>query len=375
MLPLPLALLVLGAPDPVTWLGLEPGPLPPAAAARLEADLVAAADRRAPVFDVDAHPLGPEATELVRTRVAALRDEAVDAFLDYRYLEAHQRLRDARQSYEQNLAHLTDTTLFEDILLASAEAALQAGEKGRARALLGSLSAFGSRGPRERRHPEALVEDWKQLQRRSSPPGRLELRCDAPCRPTLDGRPVANLSAHTPWSAAGLAAGPHLLSIGWPGRSEARVVTVRSGETTALHFEAPPAPLPGWALETAARGSDGGPSWLAAVRAQAEGPVLLLILVEGSDVRSAELPLSAAPSPADLDGLFERAVRGSAPRMGSHADLDLSAPAAPAPVDDGPSVWWWVAGGAALVAIGTAVAVAASAGEPSDELRLEVRLP
>ena len=115
---LPLGAARADAPSAV-WVGLARGPLPPARAARLERDVVAALDRVEWLVDAGGRPLGPRGVERVEREVRALRDRGVDAFLRLAYPKAFARLERARVRFEDRLGGLGEKSLYEEIGRAS----------------------------------------------------------------------------------------------------------------------------------------------------------------------------------------------------------------------------------------------------------------
>lgn len=376
-------LLAAAGAGPALWLGLERGPIPPAAAERAERALVEALDLQEQLTDPSGRPLGAEGRKRVEAQVAALRDAGVDAFLRFDAAGARRAFAAARERFVTELGGEGPLALYADILLAEAEAALQREERGLATQLLLSLLPFGpAAGPSPERAPAELLAAWRRLE--PGPSGFVHARCAPRCELWLDGEP-AGTSDERGRRLGPLIPGEHLLTARWPGARWSGAAPVPPGATTDLDLRAPPETeaagdaVHRFAVGLAASAPEAAPSlgareasgYFAVVR---PGPKLVLGVVDKDGY-----PIGAAPGPVTEDKLLLAELIRRATVFPDPGAWKL-APDRFEPrreqEEPGPGWPWWVWGAVgALVAGGVVAGVAAATATPEGvtTVRVEFR--
>lgn len=392
--------------DGAVWIGLASGPLGPRSAEALERGLVAALDARERLTDVAGWPLGPKEIARAEAQVRALRDRGVDAYLSERYLDAHRLLREARDHFEARLAGLGNPALYEDILLAEAEADWQRGERGRAMETLKRLwTQTPRRVPEPGLQPDGLVKVWRRLARRGTKAGRLRLSCNPACMPWVDGQPLAELRSST--ELTGLRPGPHRVSARWPGRHASREVEISGGAETRLSLELADAAetarqrvltaallRPGEASELLASAlavSEAPMGWLAVARPLASGEAELQLALVGPSgaISGARLVVERTrpPTARALEDLVRRAAIEPDPDVAqtvfapppegaerpSLVEETLPVPSEPRPWYAEP--WIWIVAGVVVVGAAGVGIAAASSGAPEGVVDVGARFP
>lgn len=379
------------------------------------------------LVDAGGQPLDPRLLASEAMRVERLRREGIDLFLNFKAREARQKLELAVEVFENQLTSLPDHELLHATLLALAEAELQSGDDTASRTTLGRWIALGPhKAPRTDDHSKRFVKLYQQARKRKGPTGAITLSCvPADCVLQLDGKTLGPGSQHI----TKLRAGKHYVVARFPHALERRVVRVARGRNTEIEIslggpsEAARQGLldavtknlgSAAAREAAAKVAGLARSdrvIVAATLAEAQGKSVVLAVhdKDGDLLQVVKTPLPGAAGPEaatvlarmgvalfvdkkesialDPDGratavpglgrrLYE-GVRGGAvaptTQLSPQADPVVQAPAIE-PDDNTPAWYWFVAGGLAVVAAGTALGVVLAQGDASTT-QFEINLP
>lgn len=448
--PVLLVLLGLGAqsfgstaaatPARLAWVGLERGPLPPAEGEQLEKLILDDLDGYDSFRLVDAsgHALDARLLAAEAALVARLKDQGVNAALEFKTRRALKKFNQAVAVFETRLVQLQDYELLHDTLLAKAEAQFQAGKRGAAKTTLERLATLSpTRYPTPRTHPPGLVKLWTEAKKELGPVGTINVTCDG-CTIQIDGQPLGA----GPLIATKIPPGKHYLVAKWPHGHDYETVRVAPGRETKAQIarEGPSEKARRGILETIqrragaeaaeqhakrlARLAQAEGALLGAVKRDAEGKRWLILAShdrEGKLIAIVKAAVGAAAAKEtaktvarmgallfvdEKQGEYELEERGSAkPAQGVEALLydtagmheqrvakkedetkatgtprngDLAPPPPPPPPGDGGllGAWWfWTIIGVAVVGAGVGIGVGVTASKDPTTTEFEVILP
>lgn len=184
------------------------------------------------VVDARGNALDPRLLAADAARAARLRDEGVDAFLQFKHKIAIAKLGQAIAVFEQRLTGLSDYEILQDALLARAESLYQSGEKGAAKASLKNwLALKPDKVPTTKTHPKGFVRLYKKAKAQLGVMGRIQIECEDPgCAIRLDGQ----VMGAAPLLATKIRPGQHYLVAKWPHSVLHQVVRVAPGRETKV---------------------------------------------------------------------------------------------------------------------------------------------